>query len=304
MPSGSELRRLEGKVALVTGSGRGFGRPVAIVYALEGARVVSVARTGSELAITEETIRSKGGEVLTIQLDLADPDEILKLRDCVLDEYGRMDVIFNNAATSPWKTVDETTVEDWDRTLAVNLRAPFLLTKAFLGAMRGQGGGSVINVTSGAAVKGFVAEVAYCPSKYGLEGLTQCLAMELKPYNIAVNTLGVAAPSGKGLKPTELTQEEADRMPVEARARYADDESMVEAFREAWTFMALQDGGGVTGQRVSTGRLAEELERDGWEAVRERMKGRLTKAVYESYEFPKSVRYQTREGGWRELSFE
>ena len=298
------MRRLEGKVALVTGSGRGFGRPVAIAFALEGARVVSVARTGSELDITEEIITSKGGEVLTIQADLADPQEILRLKVHVLDEYGRMDVIFNNAATSPWKTIDETTVDDWDRTLAVNLRAPFLLTKAFLEAMRGQGGGSVINVTSGSAVKGFVAEVAYGPSKYGLEGLTQCLALELKPHNIAVNTLGVAAPPGKALKPTELTQDEANRMPTEVRARYADDESMVEAFREAWTFMALQDGGGVTGQRVSTSRLAEELERDGWDAVRERMRGRLTRAVYEPYDFPRSVRYQTREGGWRELSFE
>ena len=298
------MRRLEGKVALVTGSGRGFGRSVAITYALEGARVVSVARTSSELAITEEIIRSRGGEILTIEADLADPQEILKLKGRVLDEYGRMDVIFNNAATSPWKTVDETTVKDWDRTMAVNLRAPFLLTKAFLDAMRAQGCGSVINVTSGSAVKGFVAEVAYCPSKYGLEGLTQCLALELKPYNIAVNTLGVAAPLGKGLKPTELTQEEADRMPPEVRERYADDESMVESFRDAWTFMALQDGGGVTGQRVSTRRLAEELERDSWDAVRERMRGRLTRAVYEPYDFPRSVRYQTREGGWRELSFE
>jgi len=298
------LRRLEGRVALVTGSGRGFGRPVAIAYALEGAKVVSVARTASELGITEKLIVSKGGEVLTIQADLAVPDEILRLRDRVIDEHGRIDVIFNNAATSPWKTVSETTVEDWDRTLAVNLRAPFLLTKAFLEVMSAQGGGSVVNVTSGAAVKGFVAEVAYCPSKYGLEGLTQCLALELKPHNIAVNTLGVAAPQGKGLKPTELTQEEADRMPAEVRERYADDESMVKAFREAWTFMALQDGGGVTGQRVSTRRLAEELERDGWDAVRERMRGKLTRAVYEPYEFPRSVRYQTREGGWRELAFE
>jgi NAD(P)-dependent dehydrogenase (short-subunit alcohol dehydrogenase family) len=298
------LKRLEGKVVLVTGSGRGFGRPVAVTYALEGARVVSVARTGSELAITEEMISSDAGEILTIQADLAKPDEILQLRDRVIDEYGRMDVIFNNAATSPWKTVDETTVEDWDRTLAVNLRAPFLLTKAFLEDMTAQGGGSVINVTSGAAVKGFVAEVAYCPSKYGLEGLTQCLALELKPHNIAVNTLGVAAPPGKGLKPTELTQEEADRMPTEVRERYADDGAMVDVFREAWTFMALQDGNGVTGQRVSTRRLAKELKRDGWDAVREKMSGKLTKVVYEPYEFPKSVRYQTREGGWRDLVFE
>ncbi len=93
-------------------------------------------------------------------------------------------------------------------------------------------------------------------------------------------------------------------MLVEVRLRYADDESMVETFRDAWTFMALQDSGGVTGQRVSTRRLAEELERDGWNAVREEMRRKLTRAVYEPYDFPRSVGYKTREGGWRELSFE
>ena len=297
------LKRLKGKVALVTGSGRGFGRPVAIAYALEGAKVVSVARTMKELRRTEEAIRSKGGEVMTMPTDLAEPEEINGLRDAVLDEWGRLDILFNNAATSPWKTIDEMTLDDWDRTIDVNLRAPYLLTTAFLDAMRGQGGGSIVNVTSGSAVTGFVAELAYCPSKYGLEGLTQCLALELRPYNIAVNTLGVAAPEGRSLKPTELTQEEADAMPLEVRGRYADDESMVEAFRDAWTFMALQDGGGVTGQRMSTRRLAEELERDGWDATSERLRGKLTRANYEPYPFPENVRYQTREGGWKELKF-
>ena len=297
------MKRLKGKVALVTGSGRGFGRPVAMAYALEGAKVVSVARTTTELRRTEEEIHSRGGEVMTMPTDLADPEEIIRLRDAVLDEWGRLDVLFNNAATSPWKTFDEMTLDDWDRTINVNLRAPYLLTTAFLDAMRRQGGGSIVNVTSGSAVKGFVAEVAYCPSKYGLEGLTQCLALELRPYNIAVNTLGVAAPEGRALKPTELTQEEADAMPADVRGRYADDDSMVEAFRDAWTFMALQDGGGVTGQRISTRRLAEGLWRDGWESTASRLRGKLTRANYEPYEFPESVRYQTREAGWKELRF-
>ena len=298
------MGRLEGRVALVTGSGRGFGRSVAVAYAMEGARVVSVARTRQELDRTADIISARGGEVLTVPVDLSRVEEIYRLRDEVLGAFGRLDVLFNNAATSPWKTIEEMTVEEWDKTIAVNLRAPFLLAKAFLGAMRAQGGGSIVNVTSGSAVKGFVAELAYCPSKFGLEGLTQCLALELRPHNIAVNSLTVAAPAGKALKPTSLTEAEARAMPEEVRARYADVDSMVEAFGDAWVFVALQDASGVTGQRLSTRQLAEELKRDGWEATATKYRGKLTKAVYEPYEFPESVRYQTPDGGWKELKYE
>ncbi len=289
---------------MVTGSGRGFGRFVAVAYAMEGTRVVSVARTRQELDRTADIIHARGGEVLTVPVDLSRVDEIYRLRDEVLDAFGRLDVLFNNAATSPWKTIDEMTVDEWDRTIAVNLRAPFLLAKAFLGAMGAQGRGSVVNVTSGSAVKGFVAELAYCPSKFGLEGLTQCLALELRPYNIAVNSLNVAAPAGKSLKPTSLTEAEAGAMPEEVRAHYADVDSMVEAFGDAWVFVAMQDASGVTGQRLSTRRLAEELKRDGWDATVAKYRGKLTKAVYEPYDFPRSVRYQTSDGGWKELKYE
>jgi NAD(P)-dependent dehydrogenase (short-subunit alcohol dehydrogenase family) len=297
------LVRLKGRVVMVTGSGRGFGRSMAIAYGRERASVISVARTISELEGTEDAIRSQGGEVLTIPTDLASAEEILQLRDRILGAYGRLDVLVNNAATSPWIIVEEMTVEDWDRTVAVNLRAPFLLSKAFLEAMKAQGGGSIINVSSKSAEMGFVAEAAYCASKYGLEGLTQCLALEMKPHNVAVNSLNVSAPEGRRLKPTELTLAEAEKMPGEFRESYADDESMVDAFTDAWVFLALQDGDGVTGQRFVTKALAEELERDGWEAVAERSRGKLTKTVYEPYEFPGSVRYQTPDGGWKELKF-
>ncbi|HUS78640.1 MAG TPA: SDR family oxidoreductase [Patescibacteria group bacterium] len=297
------VKRLEGKVVLVTGSGRGFGRSVAVAYAVEGARVVTASRTRSELMETERMIRERGGEAITIPTDLSNVYAVHRLVEKVKNECGRLDVLFNNAATSPWKTIDDMTVEDWDRTIAVNLRAPFLLSQGFLGTMKEQGGGSIVNVTSGSASKGFVAELAYCPSKYGIEGLTQCLSLELRNSNIAVNTLGVAAPPGKTLKPTELTQAEADGMPEEVRAKYAEVDSMVDAFIEAWAFVALQDGGGVTGQRLNTRRLAEELREQGWDAVVKKYRGKLTKAVYEPYEFPRSVRYQTRDGGWKELVF-
>jgi NAD(P)-dependent dehydrogenase (short-subunit alcohol dehydrogenase family) len=297
------MKRLEGKVVMVTGSGRGFGRAMALAYGLEGATVICVARTISELNGTRDLIHSSGGDAAVLRVDLAVPGEIESLRQAVVERFGGLDVLVNNAATSLWKTFDEITLEDWDRTLGVNLRAPFLLVKAFKDSIMARGGGSIINITSRSAETGFVAEVGYCPSKYGLEGLTQCLALELRLLGIAVNSLNVSAPEGRRLKPTELTLREAADMPEEVRSRIASEEEMVEAFTNAWVFLALQKGGGVTGQRLSTKSLAEELDREGWEAVEERLRSRLTKAVYQPYDFPRKVRYQTTDGGWNELIF-
>jgi NAD(P)-dependent dehydrogenase (short-subunit alcohol dehydrogenase family) len=297
------MKKLDEKVILVTGSGRGFGRAMAYTYALAGAKVVSVSRTVSELESLEKKIKEKGGEVLTVPTDLTDEKAILSLKNKVMDEYGHLDVLVNNAATSPWKTFEDMTIRDWDLTLSVNLRAQFILTKVFFDSMRSQGQGSIINITSKSSEIGFIAEVGYCPSKFGIEGLTQCLALELQPYNIAVNSLGVGAPSGLRLKPTELTLKEADNMPDEVKAKYADDDSMAEAFTEAWTFLALQNAKGVTGQRFGTRQLAEYLRLNGGEAAVAMWGRKLTKAVYVPYDFPKTARYQTPEGGFKEIHF-
>ena len=297
------MSTLDGKVILVTGSGRGFGRAMAYAYALAGGKVVSVSRTVSELESLEKKIRNKGGEVLTIPTDLTDEKAILSLKDKVLDEHGRLDVLVNNAATSPWKLIDDISIRDWDLTIQVNLRAPFILSKVFVDTMRKQGQGSIINVTSKSSEIGFLAELGYCPSKFGIEGLTQCLAMELQLDNIAVNSLGVGAPPGLRLKPTELTLEEAENMPEEIKSLYAGVDSMAEAFTDAWSFLALQNAKGVTAQRFGTRQLAEYLSKNGWEAATAMWSRKLTKAVYVPYDFPKSVRYQTPEGGIKEMVF-
>ena len=294
--------RLSGMNVLVTGSGRGFGQSMAVAYASEDAHVISTSRTWSELKNTEEYIRAVGGRVSTIPCDLSD-DESVKALIKAIKELGGVDVIVNNAATSPWKTIDDMTMEDWDLVQAVNLRAPFLLTKLLYGSMAGRGGGSIINISSGSSRFGFMAELAYCPSKFGLEGLTQCLAMELKNQNIAVNSLNVSAPPGLRLKPTELTEEEAEAMPEEVRVKYATVESMIQNFTDAWVFLALQKGDGITGQRFRTRTLAEDLTGLGEEAVAKRYHGKLLEAVYTQIDFPDKVKYQTPEGGWKEIRF-
>ncbi len=300
---GLTLSEMKDKVVLVTGSGRGFGRGMAVAYARAGAKVAGCSRTRSELESMADTIRSHGGEVTIYPMDLSNEKEIYEMRDDILDKYGRLDCLVNNAATSLWKTFDQMTVKDWDLTFDVNIRSHFILSKAFFETMKNQNSGSIINVTSRSAEIGFVAEIGYCPTKYAIEGLTQCLAMELKQYNIAVNSLNVASPPGKRLKPTELTLAEAAEMPEEIRERYADDESMVEAFQDAWVFLALQDGSGVTGQRLGTREIAEYLRRNGKAAAIAKWTKKLTQAVYVTYDLPKSVRYQTPEGGIKELEF-
>jgi 3-oxoacyl-[acyl-carrier protein] reductase len=294
--------RLEGKNVLVTGSGRGFGQSMAVAYAVEGAHVISTSRTWSELKTTEEYIHSVGGRVSTIPCDLSD-DESIKALAVAIGEVGGIDVLVNNAATSPWKVFGDMEMADWDLTMAVNLRAPFQLTKLLYKGMQDKGGGSIINVSSGSARMGFMAESAYCPSKFGLEGLTQCLAIELKQFNIAVNSLNVGSPPGFRLKPTELTEEEVLKVSEEVRARYASVEDMVENFKDAWTFLALQKGDGITGQRFRTRNLAEDLIGLGQEAVTKRYMGKLLEAVYNQIEFPEKIKYQTPEGGWKEISF-
>jgi len=297
------MGRLKDKVVLVTGSGRGFGRAMAMAYAREDANVVIVARSVDELASAEAAMRAEGGEVLTVPADISADEGISRVVECTLDEYGGLDVLVNNAATSPWLTFEETTIGHWDRVIAVNLRAPFALTKAFLPSMKERGGGSVINISSRSAEVGFVAESAYCPSKYGLEGLTQCLALELRPHNVAVNSLNVSAPEGLKLKPTEMTLQQAQGMPEEARRLYANDISMAECFGDAWTFLALQRGDGVTGQRLNTRALAETLRSGGEQAAYEKWRGKLMHAVYTPIDWPKKVRYQTPDGGWKELVY-
>jgi hypothetical protein len=117
--------------------------------------------------------------------------------------------------------------------------------------------------------------------------------MELYHYNIAVNSLSPSAPKGKKLKPSKLTSSEESKLPDEIRTQYADDNSIVEAFSEAWSFLALQDAHGVTGQRFGTKQLADYLKVNGWEAAVANWRNKLTKAVYVSFDLPEKVYYDT-----------
>jgi NAD(P)-dependent dehydrogenase (short-subunit alcohol dehydrogenase family) len=248
---------LKNKVALVTGGGRGLGRGVAVAFAQQGAKVIAVSRTAKELAKTDKEVKDKGGHVLTIAMDIADDNQVEALRDRVMQEYGRLDILVNNAAEMILQTVDVMTVKNWDYTININLRAPFVLVKAFWEQMKAQGGGSIINVSSYSAVSGWKEEVHYCASKWGLDGFSRALAVEAYPYNIAVNALD----TGKiKYKKTSWTDDYFASLPIEYQARFAD----VSMAAPAFIYLAMQDAKGVTGRRLKADILTSRIQREGW----------------------------------------
>lgn len=249
---------LKDKVALITGGGRGVGRSVAVAFAEQGAKVIITARTAEELAKTEQQIQDIGGHVLVIPADLSDDKQTAALRDRILSDYGRLNVLVNNAAEMLLKTIDEMTPNEWDYTMNVNLRAPFMLVKGFWESMKVGGGGSIINVSSYSAVSGWRQEVHYCASKWGLDGFTRALAVEAYPYNIAVNSLH----TGKfKMKKTSWTDAYFASLPVEYRARFIDPRLITPAF----IFLAMQDARGVTGRRLKADDLSYRIQLEGWD---------------------------------------
>ena len=173
---GNERGHLEGKAALVTGASSGLGRATAIALARAGADVALVARSQQELDSAKEEISEVGRRALTLPVDLASEVEATGAVERTVEALGRIDVLVNAAGTDAPGTVEELDIEGWDRTLAVNLRAPFLLSKAAFPRMREAGGSMVVNISSVAGKKGWANASAYCASKFGLTGFTEALA--------------------------------------------------------------------------------------------------------------------------------
>jgi NAD(P)-dependent dehydrogenase (short-subunit alcohol dehydrogenase family) len=186
-------RRLEDEVAIITGSGRGIGRAIALGYAGEGARVLISARTAEEVQRVAEEIREQGGEVRTMMADVALVEDVQRLVEAAKETWGRVDVLVNNAGVSgPTGSIEDIALEGFDQTLAINARGPFMCCQAAIPIMLAQGGGNIINVSSGAGQRkprARVRSIAYQVSKFALEGLTNALAVQLREQGINVNAL-------------------------------------------------------------------------------------------------------------------
>jgi len=183
-------RLLDGKVAVITGAGRGIGRAIAIAYAHAGASVVCSARSESEIKETAATITSKGGCSTHCVTDVTDVASTTALFAHVVKSFGGLDIVVANAGTAgETASVEASEPDSWRATIDVNLVGGYHTARAAIPALRRRGAGKIIFIGSGMGHRGAPARSAYCVSKTGIWMLTRILAQELAPYGICVNEL-------------------------------------------------------------------------------------------------------------------
>jgi 3-oxoacyl-[acyl-carrier protein] reductase len=213
--------RLKEQVAVVTGAGRGIGRATALALADEGAAVALIARSSGELAEVAKEIRGRrdggGAEraALAVPCDVTDEEQVEGMIARVLEEFGRIDVLVNNAGFNQVGLVEETPLARWQEILAVNTTGTFLCSRAVLPTMRRQGGGRIVNVVSGAGKRGSATRGAYSAAKFGVIGFSQALQLEVKGQGITVSCVSpgpvatkLRAQNAPGEDPSTILQPE------------------------------------------------------------------------------------------------
>src|SRR4051812_25465760 len=242
----SKPDRFTGKVAFITGGASGIGRAAAIAFAAEGARVAVLDRTAHALKDTEAAVKKVGGEVLSIACDVSLPEQVERAVKQVVDHFGRLDCAFNNAGVeNKAAPLHEIELEEWDRILNINLRGTFICMKHEIAQMLSQGGGVVVNTSSGAGIRGVAGGSSYAASKHALIGMTKSAALDYAKQKIRVNAVlpgNIATPMMDRFTDGDI-QKAVDLEPVGRLGK-------PEEIAEAVLWMCSDLGGFVTGASI------------------------------------------------------
>jgi NAD(P)-dependent dehydrogenase (short-subunit alcohol dehydrogenase family) len=183
------MGRLTGKRALITGAASGIGRATALLFAREGAAVVVVDVDEVGGQAVAQAIRDEGGRAMFVRCDVTQAEDCQRAVQRAVDEFGGLDILFNNAGIIRRATVIGTTEEEWDRVMAVNVKSIFLLSKCAIPVMAQAGGGAIVNTSSGWGLVGGRNAVSYCASKGAVVNMTRAMALDHGAQNIRVNCI-------------------------------------------------------------------------------------------------------------------
>ncbi|MEW6542781.1 MAG: SDR family oxidoreductase [Nitrospirota bacterium] len=205
----TDRKRLDGKVAIVTGSSSGIGKAIALTFAREGARVVVAARRPALCERVAAQIRERGGEALAVQTDVTDEAQVDRLVRETVSRFGRLDILVNNAGIGGGGRLVETSTQAFDEVLDTNLRGTFFCCRAgFRQMMTQKTGGTILNMSSVAGVQAWAGTGTYSASKHGIMALTKALADEGRPYRIKVSAI---CPGGVADALVDAPPEEIER---------------------------------------------------------------------------------------------
>lgn len=242
------MGRLDGRVAIVTGAGKGLGQAFCVKLANEGADIVAVTRADMQgLKQTEKMVTDIGRQAFTTQVDVTDESDTIRMASQAIDRFKHIDILVNNAAYYygvKRKPFTEIIPEEWDRMMAVNVKGPWLCAKAVFESMKSQGKGKIINLASEVFFTGSHGFIHYVASKGGVIGLTRALAVEVGQYGICVNAVAPGYTDTEASRTiADINKYDASKTPLKRLEKPEDIVGMV-------AFLASDESDFITGQTI------------------------------------------------------